>query len=159
MAHTEPEPTPLATNVLWGRVATAAVVVLIAFGLGRCSAPEAAEAPADEVTQLDAQVAELQATNDQLRAQVDDLTAQITELESAPAPTQPSATETTTAEPAPAAGEPGGTWTVEPGDTLQAIAIDVYGDRARADLIAAANGIDKSTTLQVGQVLQLPIVE
>lgn len=159
MAHTGPEPTPLAANVLWGRVATAGVVVLMAFGLGRCTAPEAAEAPVDEVARLEGEVSELQATNDQLRTQVDDLTTQVSELEAAPAPTAPTTSEPATADPAPVEGQPGGTWTVERGDTLHAIAIEVYGDRTRADLIAAGNGIDRSTTLQVGQVLRLPIVE
>ena len=160
MSHTEPDPTPLPTNVLWGRVATAAVVVLLAFGLGRCTAPEG---PGEEAEQLGAQVTELQSTNEQLRSQVDRLTEQVrqaeAELEREPTPApSPSPTDEPSA-PAPVEGEPGGTWTVGPGDTLHAIAIDVYGDRTRAELVAAANGLDTSDTLQVGQVLQLPIVD
>ncbi len=146
-------------HVLWGRVATAIVVVLLAFGLGRCTAEEGV--PDDEVAALEAQVTELQSTNEQLRAQVDRLDEELTA--NAPSPTPPpepnTATPTPTPTATPAEGEPGGTWTVESGDTLHAIAIEVYGDRSRAQLVAAANGLDTSDTLQVGQVLQLPIVE
>lgn len=146
-------------RVLWGRVATAIVVVLLAFGLGRCTADGV---PQDEVAALETQVADLQSTNEQLRAQVDRLDEELTASESSPVPPSPSpesSAPTPTPTATPGEGEPGGSWTVEPGDTLHAIAIEVYGDRARAQLVAAANGLDTSDTLQVGQVLQLPIVE
>lgn len=139
-------------RVLWGRVATAVVVVLVAFGLGRCTAEGI---PQDEVTQLETEVSDLQSANDRLQDQVDRLGEEPTEAdETATTPASPAPSETTT--PVAGEGDPGGTWTVAPGDTLHAIAIEVYDDRAKAALIAAANGIDTSDPLQVGQELQLP---
>ena len=159
MSESTARPTLPPARVLWGRVATAIVVVLLAFGLGRCSAEGV---PEDDVTALEGQVADLQSTNEQLRAQVDRLDEQLTASQSSPSPspsTEAPSAPTTDPTTTPAEGEPGGTWTVGPGDTLHAIAIAVYGDRTRAELVAAANGLDTSDTLQVGQVLQLPIVK
>ena len=47
---------------------------------------------------------------------------------------------------------------VRPGDTLESIALDVYGDAARSAVIAAANRerIGEPPVLYPGQVLQLP---
>lgn len=154
MSASDPRPALPDAHVLWGRVATAVVVVLLAFGLGRCTADGV---PEEEVAALDGQVAELQSTNDALRSEVDELTRTLDEREAAtPAPAPTPSMEPSTPAPTPGEGEPGGTHTVAPGDTLMAIAIAVYDDREMARMIAAANGIDNSTTLQVGQVLQLP---
>lgn len=146
-----PSPLPEA-RVLWGRVATVVVVVLVAFGMGRCSADGV---PEDEVAALDDQIATLQTENEQLRAQVNSLGQQLAEQpDPAPSPSQPTATES--GAPAPVAGVPGGTWTVESGDTLFEIAIEVYGDSGKRQAIADANGLTLESTLTVGQVLQLP---
>lgn len=157
MSDSTAQPKLPPTRVLWGRVATAVVVILVAFGLGRCTAEGV---PQDEVAQLETQVADLQTANDQLRAQVERLDEELAEADTATPPPSPneSATPTAAESPTPTAGEgdPGGTWTVTPGDTLHAIAIEVYDDREKASLIAAANGLETSATLQVGQVLQLP---
>lgn len=153
--HEAPSQLPEA-RVLWGRVATAVVVVLIAFGAGRCSADGV---PEDEVAALDEQVTSLQSENDRLRAQVEDLGDQ-SDQEPAPAGTatpQPTATDEPAA--APVDGAPGGTWTVEPGDTLYEIALDVYDDPGMRSSIASANGLTTDSTLRVGQVLQLPPAE
>lgn len=67
-----------------------------------------------------------------------------------PVPAQPDAgmADTSTA--------PGGTYTVEKGDTIYSIARKVYGNNARAkDIIAANPGIDPNK-IKVGQVLNLP---
>lgn len=149
-------------RVLWGRVATAVVVVLVAFGLGRCTAEGV---PPDEVAQLETQVDDLQSSNDQLRDQVERLDGQLAEADTTPppapseSPTDAGESPTGEGESPTAAGEgqPGGTWTVTPGDTLHAIAIEVYDDHEKAALIAAANGLDTGATLDVGQVLQLPL--
>lgn len=156
MSEHEPARQLPEANVLWGRVATAVVVVLIAFGAGRCSADGV---PADEVAALDDQVTTLQSENDQLRAQVQELDQQLAE-QPAPAETtapQPTATETPAS--APVEGAPGGVWTVESGDTLFEIALDVYDDADMRGEIAAANGLTTDSTLTVGQVLQLPLAE
>ncbi len=54
--------------------------------------------------------------------------------------------------PAPAAQ----TYTVEPGDTLWAIAERFYGDGNRYGEIAQASGIDNPDAIDVGQVLTIP---
>ncbi|MEU8580245.1 LysM peptidoglycan-binding domain-containing protein [Streptomyces abikoensis] len=67
-----------------------------------------------------------------------------------------------------AAGEPGAdevpsppasearTYTVEPGDTLWAVAERFYGDGNRYRDIASASGIDNPDVVNVGQVLTIP---
>ncbi len=156
MSEPRSEPRSLEARVLWGRVATAVVVVLIAFGAGRCTA---GGVPEDEVAELEGQVTALQSANDDLRSQVSDLDEQLREAPAvtptpSPSPAEPTATEPSA--PDPVEGAAGGTWTVESGDTLHAIAIAVYGDRTKAQLIAEANGLQPGATLQIGQVLQLP---
>ena len=110
MSEPEPQPRGPETNVLWGRVATAVAVIVMAFGLGRCTAGD--DGQEAEVADLSAQVEALQSTNDQLRDQVASLDQQLVEdtPTAAPSPTeaQPSATST----PVPGEGAPGGTWTV-----------------------------------------------
>ncbi|MCS7479464.1 LysM peptidoglycan-binding domain-containing protein [Umezawaea endophytica] len=74
-----------------------------------------------------------------------------------PVPT-PAAVET----PAPAAVEEAPaapaqqTWTVDPGDTLWAIAEKAYGDGNQYQRIADANGLDNPDLIQPGQVLVIP---
>ncbi len=48
------------------------------------------------------------------------------------------------------------TWTVDPGDTLWAIAEKSYGDGNQYQRIADANGIDNPDLIQPGQVLVIP---
>ncbi|RMI28117.1 LysM peptidoglycan-binding domain-containing protein [Nocardia stercoris] len=48
------------------------------------------------------------------------------------------------------------TYTVEPGDTLWAIAERFYGDGNRYEEIAVASGIDNPDLVNVGQVLTIP---
>lgn len=153
MSEHESVPDLPEARVLWGRVATAVVVVLVAFGMGRCSADGV---PEDEVAALDDQVASLQSENEQLRAQVDSLGEALDE-QSDPAPTEGATPEpTSTASDVRVEGAPGGIWTVESGDTLFEIALDVYDDPDQRQAIAQANGLTLDSTLTVGQVLQLP---
>lgn len=51
------------------------------------------------------------------------------------------------------------TVTVQPGDTLGAIARRLYGDRSRAAALAAANAIANPDLIYPGQVLRLPASE
>ncbi len=48
------------------------------------------------------------------------------------------------------------TYVVEAGDTLHAIAEEVYGDGSRWEEIADANGIDDRSALAVGMELEIP---
>lgn len=64
---------------------------------------------------------------------------------------KPAAAET--APPPPPAGQ---TYTVEPGDTLWAIAERFYGDGNRYQEIANASGIDNPDAINPGQVLTIP---
>nr|WP_221333305.1 LysM peptidoglycan-binding domain-containing protein [Nocardia transvalensis] len=69
--------------------------------------------------------------------------------------------EMTSAEPAMAEAAPppppeARTYTVEPGDTLWAIAERFYGDGNRYLDIAGASGIDNPDAIDVGQVLNIP---
>ncbi|QBI21109.1 LysM peptidoglycan-binding domain-containing protein [Egibacter rhizosphaerae] len=56
----------------------------------------------------------------------------------------------------PCSGADDGTYTVEAGDILQAIAEDVYGDPDCADAIAELNELEEPGDLQAGQDLELP---
>ena len=156
MSEHEPAPNLPPANVLWGRVATAVVVVLLAFGLGRCTADGV---PEDEVAQLEARATELESTNTQLQAEVDRLNQELDAAPTAPATTEPTEPATDdTSSPSPDAGGEAATeiYRVQPGDTLYGIAITLFGDRDRAQDIAELNGIDNQTTLQVGQELTVP---
>ena len=52
-------------------------------------------------------------------------------------------------------GEPGGTYTVQSGDTLSLIARDIYGDVGLWEELCAFNKLDDCNVLEVGDVLQL----
>jgi uncharacterized surface protein with fasciclin (FAS1) repeats len=53
-------------------------------------------------------------------------------------------------------GEPGGTYTVQAGDTLALIAADIYGDFNFYEDICAFNDIADCDRIEVGDVIQLP---
>ncbi len=71
------------------------------------------------------------------------------------ATTTTTAGTTTTTTPA-RAGEPGGTYTVQSGDTLALIARDIYGNLALYTQLCAFNNIANCNVIEVGDVLQLP---
>lgn len=53
-------------------------------------------------------------------------------------------------------GEPGGTYTVQSGDTIALIARDIYGDYRLYEQICAFNGIANCNLIEVGDVIRLP---
>src|SRR5690606_17820384 len=67
--------------------------------------------------------------------------------------TTPPTTGTTTTT---SRGEPGGTYTVQSGDTLALIARDVYGDYRFYEQICAFNNIANCNVIEVGDVINLP---
>jgi uncharacterized surface protein with fasciclin (FAS1) repeats len=80
--------------------------------------------------------------------------------------TLPAATTTTTpttATPTTAtggrSGQPGGTYTVQSGDTLSLIARDIYGSVNVYQQICTLNGIANCNIIEVGDVLRLPTLE
>lgn len=54
------------------------------------------------------------------------------------------------------AGEPGGTYVVQSGDTISLIARDIYGDVSLWDELCAFNGLSDCNNIEVGQTLRLP---
>ncbi|MBV7330371.1 fasciclin domain-containing protein [Chloroflexi bacterium TSY] len=76
---------------------------------------------------------------------------------------QTTTTTTTTPAAAPAAttgtgraGEPGGTYTIQSGDTVSLIARDVYGDVSLWRQLCAFNNLSDCNRIEVGDVLNLP---
>lgn len=68
-------------------------------------------------------------------------------------------TTTTTTESTGREGEPGGTYTVQSGDTLALIARDIYGDFRLYEQLCAFNNIADCNVIEVGQVINLPTAE
>lgn len=56
-------------------------------------------------------------------------------------------------------GEPGGTYTVQSGDTLALIARDIYGDFTLYEALCSFNNIADCNIIEVGQVINLPTRE
>lgn len=144
------------TRILWVRIA-ALVAILVAAGIaGFLLAPR--ESSDARVGVLEAELAQSEENSQQLEAQLADARqrladaqAQIEELEAAATP-DATATET----PGPAEEEQIRTYTVQPGDTLQEIAVDYYGDVDYDDFLAEFNGIADTTELPVGFELEIP---
>ncbi len=82
-------------------------------------------------------------------ADTDSETAAADDDEAAPA--ADSATESTGV-----VGEPGGTYTIQSGDSMSIIARDVYGDIQLYDEICAFNNMDDCDRIEVGDTIQLP---
>ena len=134
-------------NILWGRLAALTAVLLIAFFLGRASAPDG--------------IPEQQF--DQVRADLNEAEHQIDELEAAlEAPPEPVVTETPvevdegTEEDPPEEPFDGKIYTVLSGDTMRGIAEAFCGDPLLDDFIADFNNIDDPSTIHPGQELKIP---
>jgi nucleoid-associated protein YgaU len=144
------------TRILWVRIAVLVAFLAVAFIAGFLLAPR--ESSDDRVGDLQAELAQSEENSQQLEAQLADARqqlvdaqAQVEELEAAAAPEAP-ATET----PAPTKEDRTKTYTVQPGDTLQEIAVDYYGDVDYDDFLAEFNGIADTTQLPVGFDLEIP---
>lgn len=136
---------PKNKNVLWGRLAALAGVLLITFFLGRASAPNGI--PQEQF--------------DELRAELNDAEGKIEELEVALQQPEPEPTET----PVTVDGEGEDTtidegdydlYVVQSGDTMRGIAETFCGDPTVDDVIADYNGIADPTILSVGTELKIP---
>ena len=137
-------------RVLWGRIVALIFGVLLAFWLGRTTAP------------TDDRSAELARANqqvDQAESEIRDLEAQLAEqnaaaaVEPTPEPT-PEASEDASTSTASSGEEQ--TYTVKSGDTLAGIALQFYGDSSLADVIADANNIDDVQSIRPGDELIIP---
>jgi nucleoid-associated protein YgaU len=156
LAPYEPEPEPSyewdyegerkpRPKVLWGRIVILAIVLLLAYLLGRSTAPEGI--PESALEQARAESAQLEQENQQLADEIG-------ELESA----EPSPSPTDTTE---AGGTDGGagetrTYTVRRGDTLTSIAEDVCEDASLDNAIAELNDISDPQQLSVGAQIEIP---
>jgi nucleoid-associated protein YgaU len=139
----EDEPRAQMPKILWGRVVALGAVLLLAFFLGRATAPEGI--PEERLTQLQSDNADLRAENQDLQDELDQRPA-TTQL---PTPT-PSDTQS------PTGNVDTQIYTVKSGDTLVGIAQRLYGDPSFADCIADENGMGSDTTLRTGDQLVIP---
>ena len=56
-------------------------------------------------------------------------------------------------------GEPGGTYTVQAGDSLSLISDDIYGEIGYWEDICEYNQLESCDAIEVGDVLQLPTLD
>jgi len=156
-ASDEPDPEydwddqPPSPKLLWGRVIALAAVLILAFLLGRATAPDDS---AEEV--------------DQLRAQLEEAADEIADLREQdtfganPTPTETVPEETPTEEDTPdegGDGDGGGDeevreYTVKTGDTYNEIAERFLDDPSLGSCIADAN---EGETLIVGETINIPM--
>ncbi len=128
---------PRRPKILWGRVVALGAFLIVAFLLGRATAPDS---NADEVRSLRADLADA-------RDEIDALQQQAGE--------EPPPQDDETPLETPSAPDVE-TYVVQPGDNLAKIAQKYYGDPSLDDFLAQANGIDDPTQLRVGTEIQIP---
>lgn len=133
-------------RVLWGRVATLGGVLLLAFVIGRVSAPDGVS-PA-ELRSLRDELADEKAKVAQLESQIATPAAR---PQASPTP-QPQQT-TQSSQTQQVQGE---TYIVQAGDSLRSIAIKFYGDGRLSDYLAEVNKIADPSKIRVGQKLIIP---
>lgn len=137
-------------NVLWGRLIALGLLALVAFLLGRWSAPngipeERLAAARSEAREAEQQAEELQAA----------LEAQAQVQPTTPAPT-PSITVGDQSDEADDADFDGEVYTVVAGDTMREIAERFCKDPTEDALIAEFNGIADPTLITPGMELRIP---
>lgn len=144
-------------GLLWGRMVFWAVVVLLAFLVGRWTAGLGADS--EPLDRLRAKVTKLSAQNQEYRRQREMASpATPADAESAPAAApapSPPARDNEQREPEEGRTR-GETYTVVPGDTLSEIAARFYGDSSRVSALQRANGIAPGEDLPVGLELTIP---
>ena len=156
LAPYEPEPDPSyewdyederssRPKVLWGRIVIVAIVLILAYLLGRSTAPDGISETSLE--QARAESAQLEEDNQALADQVDELEA----AQASPSPTETTAAAGGTDETAQAE-----TYTVRRGDTLTSIAQDVCEDPTLDNAIGELNGISDPEQLTVGSEIEIP---
>lgn len=134
-------------NVLWGRVAILAALLLLAFLFGRATA--GGGVPAADLDKARERVEELRAENAQLKTEIAAQEQDDPGSAEAPAETEdPEETE--------AAESQDQTYTVQSGDSLTTIAERFYDDPSLDDFLAEANGISDPRRLSVGQEIRIP---
>ena len=140
-------------HVFWGRLAVLLLALLLAFAVGRITAPEGI-AP-ETVDRLRAEVSDLRAGTERLE---DELATAQAEAQSPPdeqpQEQEPQAEDQGQGEATATTGEE--TYVVKPGDTLGSIAQRFYEDAAFADVIAEANGLSDPSLLRPGTELVIP---
>jgi nucleoid-associated protein YgaU len=150
----EYEDEPRGGRVLWGRMAFFAGALLLAFLIGRMSAPGGiSEARFERAGDR------LEAANDQIDALQDRVNGLEQELAAARAQEdeeQPEASTEPEAEEEQDGTQEARTYEVKSGDTLSTIAERFYGNTGYANLIAQANGITDPAELHVGTELTIP---
>jgi nucleoid-associated protein YgaU len=155
LAPYEPEPEPSyewdyederrsRPKVLWGRIVILAIVLILAYLLGRSTAPEGI--PENTLEQARAESAQLEEQNQALADEVEDLEA---------AQESPGPTTTTEAGGTDETGE-AETYTVRRGDTLTSIAQEVCEDPSLDDAIGELNDISDPQQLPVGSAIDIP---
>ncbi len=138
-------------NVLWGRLIALGILALLAFFLGRWSAPNGISEERLAAARADAREAEARA--DELEAALQtQATEQPTET---PQPT-PSVTVGDQTDDADDATFDGEVYTVQSGDTMVRIAQEFCGDPSEGDLIAEFNNIADPTLITPGLELKIP---
>jgi LysM repeat protein len=144
------------TRILWVRIAALVAFLVAAFIAGFLLAPR--ESSDARVGDLQAELAQSEENSQQLEAQLADARQQLVDAQAQVEELQAAATQeaTATESPAPTEEERIRTYTVQPGDTLQEIAVDYYRDVDYDDFLAEFNGIADTTQLPVGFDLEIP---
>lgn len=143
----EPQRKP---RVLWGRIALLAAFLLVAFLIGRASAPGGISQT--RFQQVVDERDELREENEALQAAAAQEEAEATTDETA-APTNEQTSEGTSTEESSVEGE---TYVVESGDTLRGLSRQFYGTPFLDECIQVANDIIDPSELPVGIELVIP---
>ena len=139
-------------KLLWGRVLALAGVLLLAFLIGRMSAPD------DSADQVETLQERLAAANARITELEDKVLINGTPTETPPETPEPP--DDPPESPPPGEGEEGEgeegtveTYTVEEGDTYTSIADDLFGDPTQAECLSNAND---NAPLQPDQEINIP---